>query len=96
MYNISKRKKYSSEFKAKVALCALKGEKTIAEISGYYGVHCSVIMKWKANLLKNAHRIFTISGSDNKDSNNNINILHAKIGELIIERDFLKKNLQML
>jgi|ETNmetMinimDraft_25_1059894.scaffolds.fasta_scaffold44042_2 transposase len=91
---MSNRKKYSPEFKAKVALAAIKEAKTIAELSSHFQVHSSIITKWKMALVKNASNVF-----DSKKSNNNIPdntlSLNAKIGELIMERDFLKKTLKM-
>lgn len=91
----SNRKKYSSEFKAKVALSALKGEKTIAELSSHYQVHESVIVKWKSALTKNAANAFDCSNKSNINQSNEIASLHSKIGELLMERDFLKKTLKM-
>ena len=93
------RKKYSSEFKAKVALAAVKGDKTLTELCKQYGVHANVISKWKAQLMKNSSTIFS-SESDSalkkhSASEADISRLHAKIGELLVERDFLKKTLQM-
>jgi transposase len=91
---MSNRKKYSPEFKAKVALCAIKGEKTIAELSSHYQVHSSIIVKWKSALIKNASNAFDSSKSDNNKNDNTLS-LNAKIGELLMERDFLKKTLKM-
>jgi len=90
---MSNRKKHSPEFKAKVALAAIKGEKTIAELSSHYQVHSSMIMKWKSALMKNAANAFDSPKSENKDDNTLF--LNAKIGELVMERDFLKKTLKM-
>jgi transposase len=92
---MSSRKKYTSEFKAKVALSAIKGDKTIAELSSHYQVHPSVIMKWKSALIKNASNAFNPSKSSNSSKNDNTLSLNAKIGELLMERDFLKKTLKM-
>ena len=64
-----KRQRYSAEFKAKVALTAIKGEKTIAEISAQYGVHASAIHKWKRQLLDAAIEIFANGkGKDKPDA----------------------------
>lgn len=89
----NRRKKYTSDFKAKVALSAIREDKTIAELSSYYGVHSSIIAKWKASLINNASNAFKVSKSTNNRDDNMV--LNAKIGELIMERDFLKKNLKM-
>ena len=91
---MSNRKKYSSEFKAKVALAAIKGDKTIAELSSNFQVHSSVIAKWKMALIKNAANAFD-SKKSNNDKDDNTLSLNAKIGELLMERDFLKKTLKM-
>ena len=91
---MSNRKKYSSQFKAKVALSAIKGEKTIAELSSHFQVHSSIITKWKMALVKNASNAFDLNASSNKKNNDTVS-LNAKIGELIMERDFLKKTLKM-
>lgn len=87
-------KKHTPEFKAKVALAAIRGEKTIAEISAQYGVHASAIHKWKRKLLDSAIAIFASSNSSNKPdalSEAVISDLYEKIGQLMVERDFLSK-----
>ncbi len=91
---MSNRKKHSPEFKAKVALAAIKGEKTIAELSSHFQVHSSMIMKWKSALIKNASNAFDSKKLGN-DKNDDTLSLNAKIGELVMERDFLKKTLKM-
>lgn len=91
---MSNRKKYSSEFKAKVALAAIKGEKTIAELSSHFQIHSSIIAKWKIALVKNASNAFDSKKSNVKKNDYTLS-LNAKIGELIMERDFLKKTLKM-
>jgi len=85
------RKKHSPEFKAKVALEAIKGEKTIVEICHQYGVHASVIHSWKSAVQSNLPLIFQHKSSKSKGAQNTTE-LHAKIGELVVERDFLKKD----
>ena len=92
---MSNRKKYSSEFKAKVALSAIKGEKTIAELSSHYQVHSSIIVKWKTALTKNAASAFDGGNKSVINQSNEVTNLHSKIGELLVERDFLKKTLKM-
>ena len=91
---MSNRKKHSPEFKAKVALAAIKGEKTVAELSSHFQVHSSMIMKWKSALIRNASNAFG-SSRLGSDKNDDIQSLNAKIGELLMERDFLKKTLKM-
>jgi transposase-like protein len=89
----SKRKKHGSEFKAKVALAAIKGEQTIAELVKEFGVHESQIYQWKSQLLNHAIEAFNHgNGSASaKHHESEISMLHAKIGQLVMERDFLKK-----
>ena len=88
---MSKRKQYNPGFKAKVALEALKGEQTVAELSSRFGVHPTMIHQWKKALLENAPDIFE-RGSGKKEvavDPAKLKDLHAKIGELTVERDFL-------
>lgn len=88
----TKRKRYSAEFKAKVALEAIKGEQTISELASRYGLHPNMITNWKRHAIGNMAETFT-STKDCKRSavDKQINDLHAKIGELTVERDFLAK-----
>jgi transposase-like protein len=91
---MSNRKKYSPEFKAKVALAAIKGEKTIAELSSHFQVHSSIVTKWKMALVKNDSNAFDSKKSNSSKDDNTLS-LNAQIGELLMERDFLKKTLKM-
>jgi putative transposase len=86
------RKRYSSEFKAKVALDALKGQKTIPEISSQYKVHSNQISKWKQKVLNELPEIFSNSREkETKSQEQQINELYQQIGKLQVENDFLKK-----
>jgi len=88
----SKRKRYSAEFKAKVALEAIKGEQTLAELASRYGLHPNLITNWKRQAIDNMAEVF--SGKADRTRNNEearIRELHAKIGQLTVERDFLAK-----
>ena len=88
------RRNHSPAFKAKVALEAAKEERTIAELSRHYGVHANQISTWKRQLLENIEEVF-ISGSDKRrDGEAIVQELHAKIGELTMERDFLSGKLR--
>src|SRR4051794_19838119 len=83
------RRNHSPAFKAKLALAAVKGEKTLAELAQQFDVHPNQITSWKAQLLEGAAGVF---GTEPKaDAANSIDVktLHAKIGELTLTNDFL-------
>lgn|SRR6056297_2478959 len=86
----TKRKRYSAEFKAKVALEAIKGEQTIQELGSRYGLHPNMITNWKRQAIENLAETFS-SKTEQARSNDDPQIkeLHAKIGQLTVERDFL-------
>lgn len=86
------RKRYSSEFKAKVTLEALKEQKTIPEISSQYKVHGNQIGKWKQKALNELPNIFSDNRKkETKSHEQQINELYQQIGKLQVENDFLKK-----
>jgi transposase-like protein len=88
----NKRKQHSAQFKAKVALEAIKGEKTIAEIASHHGVHPTMIHGWKRQLLDSASELFERGGKasqDTPESSAQIDELYRQIGQLKVERDFL-------
>jgi transposase-like protein len=89
-----KRRTHSPELKAKVALAAIKGEKTIAELAEQFQIHPNQITKWKKQLLNSARAVFE-NGSSKSTSDDSATIkeLHAKIGKLTVEMDFLSKAL---
>ena len=82
------RRNHSAAFKARIALEALRGEKTVAEIAAHHQVHATQVTAWKSQLLENAAGIFGGAGvvSDDRER---IRELHEKIGQLTVERDFL-------
>jgi len=82
------RRNHSPAFKAKVALEAIKGEQSIIEIAERFDVHPNVITKWKRQLLEGAPEVFGAGEGDAKDAPD-VAKLHAKIGELTMENDFL-------
>jgi transposase len=84
------RRNHSPTFKAKVALAAIKGEKTLAELAQLHDVHMTQIAAWKAQLLEGAAGVFSgISPAPSSDPQTDLKTLHAKIGELTLENDFL-------
>jgi transposase-like protein len=85
----SPRRNRSPAFKAKVALEALKGEETLITIAERFDVHPNQITKWKRQLLDAAPEIFG-EGDKTKDQGPSVDELHAKIGELTMENDFLE------
>ncbi len=91
------KKTIEAGLKAKVALEAIKGEKTLTQISSDYGVHPNLVSKWKQELLRGAAEIFSKHGG--KQSNGQeeqVEKLYKSIGELKVENDWLKKKLQLL
>jgi transposase-like protein len=84
------KKKYSKALKFQAALCMIKGEKTIAEISAEFAVHHSVLHRWKKELLSKGPDIFELK-SKKEPVDNNVGDLEKKIGQLTMEVDFLKK-----
>jgi transposase len=86
------RKRYSADFKAKVALDALRGELTTAQLTTKHGVHQTLISDWKKQATAGLSTIFeTKPEGENKIREGEVEKLHAKIGQLVVERDFLVK-----
>ena len=85
------RRNHSPDFKAKVALAALKGDRPIAQLSDQHGVHVSQITAWKEQLQAGAANVFGLGHSTSPAAPPiDIKALHAKIGELTLENDFLE------
>lgn len=85
------RRNHSPAFKAKVALLAVRGELTVAELAKKFDIHPNLITQWKTQLLQNAVNAF--DGSSVKTEEVDVDKLHAKIGQLTLENDFLEKAL---
>ena len=86
------RRRFSAEFKAKVALEALQGQRTIAELATKHELHPTQIAAWKREAVEKLAKVFDEKGSareQNRDAE--VTKLHAKIGQLVVERDFLAK-----
>ena len=90
---IKKRKQYSPEFKAKVALAALKNEESTAELAAKYEVHPTMIANWKRELIHGAAELFDKGQKAKKQHNNTVDELYSQIGQLKVENDFLSKGL---
>jgi transposase-like protein len=90
------RQKHSAGFKAKVALAAIKGDRTIAELAVHFGVHPNQIHNWKKQLLDGAVSVFESGASAEGASNEaeaQVDLLYRQIGQLKVENDFLARKL---
>ena len=84
------RKQYSNAFKAQVALSAIREEHTVSELSSQYGIHPTQINKWRRQVLSRVKDIFSDNLTKQQyQHDNHVKDLHAKIGQLTIEKDFL-------
>ena len=88
-----KRKQHSIEFKARVALDAIKGMKTVGELSALHGVHPSVIANWKRQLLEGAAEVFSRGAGASRSEDQVTGPLYEQIGRLQMEVAWLKKKL---
>src|SRR5574338_1458640 len=85
-----KRKQHSAKFKAQVAMAALSGEKSLAELSAEYGVHPTLISTWKQELARRAAELFERGAKKAEDpQQHTLDELYRQIGQLNVERDFL-------
>ena len=90
------RKQFSNEFKAKVAMEALKGIKTMSELASEYGVHPTQIASWKSQLKDHAAEVFgTPHDKSSKEQKELIDQLYKNIGRMQVENDWLKKKLDV-
>ena len=93
------RKRYDKDFKAKIAIEAMKGEKTLQEIATQYEVHPNLIAQWKKQLISMAAQLFEKAGKDDldaKEAERKTLELFAQIGQLQVENAFLKKKYKQL
>ena len=93
---MKKRRNHAAGFKARVALEALKGERTVSELAAECGVHPTMIHQWKKALLEGASDIFERGGRTQaaEVDEETVRSLHAKIGELAVANDFLSRKLK--
>ena len=91
------RRRFSAEFKAKVALEAIKGHETVAELATRHGLHPTQIAAWKREAVEKLALVFDDkNGAREQNRDAELTKLHAKIGQLVVERDFLSKALRSL
>ena len=83
-----KRRQFTAAFKAKVALAAVKGDQTLAQLAERFDVHPNQNTQWKAELLERASTVFATAG-EKREAGPDVKALHAKIGQQALEIDFL-------
>ena len=87
-----KRKRYGADFKAKVALEALRGELTVTQLATKHGIHQTMVNDWKRQAQDGLASLFSgRTEAKNAAREGEMDRLHAKIGQLVVERDFLAK-----
>jgi transposase-like protein len=89
----NKRKKYNSEFKAKVALAAIKNEETVSELAARFGIHPTMIHNWKRSLIDGATDVFDKGQKSQKGNESKVDDLYKQIGKLKVANDFLSEKL---
>jgi transposase-like protein len=93
------RKRYDKDFKAKVAIEAMKGEKTLQELAQQFEVHPNMIAQWKRQLIEQAAQLFEKAGKGNAEAEiaeRKTDQLFRQIGQLQVENDYLKKKYKQL
>jgi len=90
---MGRKKKYTSQFKAKVALEAVKADKTISQIASEYGIHPQQVRAWKKEFLENLYLVFE-KEDQAKKLEKELDKAYKKIGQLEVEKDFLSKILE--
>ena len=83
------RRNHSPKFKARIALEALKGDCTLAELASRHGIHVNQIAMWRKQLLEHAGEVFENGNASVDDAERRVRELQAKVGELVLENDFL-------
>ena len=90
------RRKFTAAFKAQVAIESLKERQTLSELAVRFDVHPNQISTWKQEFLSKAEQVFETPGEKKVEAREDQTALYAKIGQLEMERDFLKKSLQKI
>jgi len=90
------RRKHSPEFKAKVALAAIKGEETTSQIASRFKIHPAQVRSWKKEFVQNASVVFKKSRSEERRLEKEMEHLYKKIGQITVERDFLARKSGLL
>jgi transposase len=89
---MTKRRRFTAEFKARVALEAIRGEQTIGELAAKHGLHPNLITTWRRQAVEGLASVFDGKTAERDQVRDTaLKDLHAKIGQLVIERDFLAK-----
>lgn len=88
-----KRTQYSSEFKAKLALAAIRGDETVPQLAARYNIHPTQINSWKRQLIEQAAELFSRDNTAANKERHTTDDLHRVIGQLTVERDFLARKL---
>ena len=91
MVKSMRKKAHSAEFKFKVAIASIKADKTVPELCQEFGVVSSQLYKWKKELLDGGSAVFSNRSRTNSLNDSDINNLHATIGRLKVENDFLER-----
>lgn len=91
-----KRRTHSPEFKSKVALAAIQGDLTMVEMVKKFDVHANQITEWKKQLLSGAPDVFGKGAKKAEETQETVQELHAKIGQLTMENDFLERGLERI
>ncbi len=89
---MTKRRRFTAEFKARVALEAIRGEQTVSELAARHGIHPNLITTWKRQASDGLASVFDGKAGEREQVRDaELKDLHAKIGQLVVERDFLAK-----
>ena len=88
-----KRQQYSSEFKAKVALAAIRGDETVPQLATRYGLHPTQVNAWKRQLTSQASELFARGRGGSSTTDAQVEELYRVIGQLTVEKDFLANRL---